>query len=106
MSDNFIGTDTDKVEVYSKIKKLDKKYGKVATIEVKKRDPYIPPSLQKKLRENLVKVRSITANDIALKNDIRVSAAKRLLKKLEAEGLVKLVTSTSRLKIYRGAEAK
>lgn len=96
----------DKINVISKIKKLDRKYGKVANIETKIRDPFIPPSVEQKIRESVVKNRGFTPNDLAQKNDVRISAVKILLRKLEAEGLVELVTSTSRLKIYRGKEAK
>ncbi len=107
MSDDYSsGTDINKPVVVSRIKKLDRKYGKVANIDTKIRDPFIPPGVEDKIRESVVKNRGFTPNDIAQKNDVRVSAAKKLLKKLEEEGLVVLVSSSRRLKIYRGKDAK
>lgn len=79
----------DKTEVLSKVKKMAKKYGKVSTIEVKQRDPYVPRAMEKKLREDIKKMKAITANELAAKFDIRVSAIKKLLLTLEDEGIIK-----------------
>ncbi|MHA1341588.1 MAG: hypothetical protein ACTSRZ_19645 [Promethearchaeota archaeon] len=108
MSGTTYGTEIDinKVETVTKVKKFKLKYGKVQTIETKKRDPFIPPVLIDKLKASLPKMRVITPTDIALKNDIRISAVKKLLNDLEKEGKVELVSSTRRLKIYKGKEAK
>ncbi len=108
MSDDSFNMDLniDKVSVFSKIKKLDKKYGKVGTIEIKKRDPFIPPSIEKKLRESLPKMRAITANSLALKNDIRIGTIKQLLNKMVEEGELEVVSTSSRLRVYRGKNAQ
>ncbi|MBN2156974.1 MAG: hypothetical protein JW776_13100 [Candidatus Lokiarchaeota archaeon] len=107
MSDEYSSeTDVDKITVTTKIKKLDRKYGKVTNLETKVRDPFIPPSIETKIRETYIKNRGFTPNDVAIKNDIRVSAAKKLLEKMEKDGSIELVTSTSRLKVYRGTAAK
>ncbi|MHA1730132.1 MAG: hypothetical protein ACTSWY_15595 [Promethearchaeota archaeon] len=99
-------TDVDKLEIVSKTKRLARKYGKVIHIETKRRDPFIPPSLENKLREELPKQRVITPNKVAITNDIMVSTAKKLLNDLEKEGIVKLTRTSSRLKIYKGSESK
>lgn len=98
--------DVNKVQVNSKVKKLDKKYGKVQTVEVKKRDPFIPPPIEKKLRETLPKARAITAAELATKNDIRVSTVKKLLNDMVKEGLLEVCSGSRRVRIYRGKSAK
>ncbi|MHA1822112.1 MAG: hypothetical protein ACTSU2_08200 [Promethearchaeota archaeon] len=107
MSDDYrMDTNIDKIEVYTKVKKMPIKYGKVVTLEIKKRDPFIPPSYEKKLREQLPRMKTIIPNEVAIRNDIRVSTIKKLIKDLEKEGLVKRVSSSRRLKIYTGTKAK
>lgn len=105
MSEDF-GVSTDKVETITKIRKLDKKYGKQLTLETKKRDPFIPPSLAKKLRETLAKTRAITPTEISLKYDIRISAVKKLLSDLVKDGEMELVSSSRRIKVYKGLKSK
>ena len=107
MSDEY-STDIDlnKTNVITKIKKLDRKYGKVANIETKVRDPFIAPVVEQKIRETAVKSRGFTPTEIAQKNDIRISAAKKLLREMENEGLIECVESSSRLRIYKGTQAK
>ena len=107
MSDEYTSeVDVDKVQVTTKIKKLDRKYGKVANIETKIRDPFIPPSVEQKIRETVVKSRGFTPTELAQKNDVRISAVKMLLNELVKEGLIECVESSSRLKVYRGLQAK
>lgn len=107
MSDDYNSDiDIDKTNVITRIKKLDRKYGKVANIETKIRDPYIAPSVEQKIRENAVKSRGFTPMEIAQKNDVRISAVKKLLAQLVSENLIEIVESSSRLKIYRGTQAK
>lgn len=102
MSDDFGMQNIDKVDVFVRVKKLAKKYGKVTNLEVKKRDPFIPPSIEKSLRESLVKSRAIIANEIATKNDIRISAIKQLLNDMLEEGLLEVVSASSRIKVLKG----
>jgi len=98
--------DIDKINVITKIKKLDRKYGKVINLETKIRDPFIPPSLEEKIRETLIKSRGFTPNEIAQKNDLRISTVKRLMKQMETEGLIELVETSYRLKVYKGTQTK
>ena len=90
----------DRIQVVSKDLKLTKKYGKVARVSIIQRDPFIPNSVEESIREELRKQRVVTANGLAKKHKIRVSSAKRLLKKLEAEGLVKATSKGTRLNVY------
>ncbi len=107
MSEKYTSeTDIDKINVISRIKKIDKKYGKVGNIETKIRDPFVPPSIEQKIRESLPKSKGFTANELAQKNDIRISAIKKLLEEMANEGLIEVVSISSRLKIYRGTQAK
>jgi len=96
----------DKVETITKTLKIDKKYGKIVSVEVKRRDPYLPPSVEKRLRESLPKTKAITANNLAAKMDIRVSTIKALLEDMTKEGLLDCVSSSARLKVYHGKQAK
>lgn len=90
----------DKVEVISQTKKMNKKYGKVANVEIKQRDPYVPRAVEAKLRDDLMKMKAITPNDVAYRYDIRVSAVKKLLLTMEEEGKLVRVSSSSRLKVF------
>lgn len=107
MSDEYSSEiDVDKVQVITKIKKLDRKYGKQTNLDTKIRDPFIPPSIEVKIREDMPKNRGFTVNEIAQRYDIRISAIKKLMKEMETEGLIECVESSSRLKIYRGLQDK
>jgi ribosomal protein S25 len=90
----------DKVETISQTKKLTKKYGKVLTLEVIRRDPYLPRALEEKLRKELPKMRAITANELAAKNNVAVSTLRKFLYRLETEGILERVSSCSRLKVF------
>ena len=107
MSANYdFDSGVDKVSVITKTKRMDKKYGKVITLDTKKRDSFIPPTLLEKLREDIPKMKVITANDIAIRNDIRVSTIKKFLMDLASEGLIDIVSSSSRLKVFSGNKVK
>jgi ribosomal protein S25 len=105
-SDFSFDSNVDKVSTIVKTRRLDKKYGKVTTLETKKRDPLLPPSVDQKLREDVPKMKVITANDLSIKYDIRVSTIKKFLKDLHEEDQVELVSTSSRLKVYRGSKSK
>ncbi len=90
----------DKVETIAQTKKIQKKYGKVGTVDIKRRDPYLPRSLEEKLRKEVPKMRSITPNDLAAKYDVAVSTMRKFLYTLEKEGILESVTSSARLKVY------
>ena len=91
----------DKIQVISQIKRMNKKYGKVSTLDIKQRDPFIPKSVEEKIRNDVKHLAAITANELADKHDVRVSSIKKLLKTLEEEGLITINSSSSRIKIYR-----
>ncbi len=79
---------------------LRRKYGRTKQINVVERDAFIPRKLEKNLKEEILKRKSILATDIALKYDIRVSTVKLLFKQYEEEGLIKLLDPSLKLKIY------
>ncbi len=79
---------------------LRRKYGRTKQINVVERDAFIPKSLEKEIKESILKKKTILATDIALRYDIRVSTAKNLLKQYEEEGLIKLIDPSLKLKIY------
>lgn len=90
----------NKVQAETQVRKMNKKYGKVATLETIQRDPYLPLALEKKLRKDILKMKAITANELASKYEVRVSTMKKFLLDLEAEGKIKRITSSSRLKVF------
>ncbi len=79
---------------------LRRKYGRTKQINIVERDAFIPNNIEKDIRENYLKKKSISTTEIALKYDIRVSTVKLLLKQYEKEGLIKLLDPSLKLKIY------
>ncbi len=79
---------------------LRRKYGRTKQIYVVERDAFIPSTLEKEIKESILKKKSILATDIALRYDIRVSTVKILLKEMENEGLIKILDPLLKLKIY------
>ena len=90
----------DKIVVRKATINLRRKYGRTKQISIVERDAFIPQTLEKEIKENYLKKKTITATDIALKYDIRVSTVKLLLKQYEEEGLIKLLDPSLKLKIY------
>ncbi len=56
--------------------------------------------LAEKIFESLEKSKGLTAQELAEKNDIRVSVAKRILDSLENEGRIRLLVSGQNIKVY------
>ena len=79
---------------------LKRKYGRVKSINIVERDAFIPVGIEKEIKESVLKRKAITATDIAIKYDIRVSTAMLLLRHYEDEGLIKLLDPSIKLKIY------
>ena len=79
---------------------LKRKYGRVKQINIVERDAFIPIGIEKEIKESVLKRKAITATDIAIKYDIRVSTATLLLRHYEDEGLIKLLDPSLKLKIY------
>ena len=90
----------NKVQAQTQLRKMARKYGKVATLETIQRDPYLPLALETKLRNDLPKMKAITANELAAKHAVRVSTMKKFLLTLEAEGKLSRIASSSRLKVF------
>lgn len=95
-----VAEELDKVVYLDTSKKLKRKYGKVADINIKVRDPFIPNIVESEIRDSLKKVKVLTASELAAKYNIRVSSMKKLLYQFEAEGLVTKIAGNSRIKIY------
>jgi ribosomal protein S25 len=90
----------DKLLVRKASINLRRKYGRTKQINIVERDAFIPLKIEKELRETYLKRKSISASDIALKYDIRISTVKLLLKQYEEEGLIKLLDPSLKIKIY------
>ena len=90
----------EKLIVRKGLLNLRRKYGRTKQINVVERDAFVPKSLEKEIKEAILKRKSILATDIALRYDIRVSTAKILLKTYEEEGLIKIFDPSLKLKIY------
>ena len=90
----------DKLLVRKATINLRRKYGRTKQINIVERDAFIPNKIEKEIRETFLKKKTITATEIALIYDIRVSTAKLLLKQYEEEGLIKLLDPSLTLKIY------
>jgi len=90
----------EKILVRKATLNLRRKYGRSKQINIVERDSFIPKSIENDIRESLNKKKSILASDIALKYDIRLSTAKKLLDQYEEEGLIKLYDPSLKLKVY------
>lgn len=90
----------NKVQADTQVRKMNRKYGKVSTLETIQRDPYLPPALETKLRDEIPKMKAITANELATKYAVRVSTMKKFLLTLESEGILTRLASSSRLKVF------
>lgn len=90
----------EKILVRKATLNLRRKYGRSKQINIVERDSFIPKSIENEIRESIKKKKSILASDIALKYDIRLSTAKKLLDQYEEEGLIKLYDPSLKLKIF------
>jgi ribosomal protein S25 len=90
----------EKILVRKATLNLRRKYGRSKQINIVERDSFIPKAIENEIRESIKKRKSIIASDIALKYDIRLSTAKKLLDLYEEEGLIKLYDPSLKLKVY------
>ncbi len=90
----------EKILVRKATLNLRRKYGRSKQINIVERDSFVPKAVEKEIRESIKKKKSIIASDIALKYDIRLSTAKKLLDQYEEEGLIKLYDPSLKLKVY------
>ena len=90
----------EKILVRKATLNLRRKYGRSKQINIVERDSFIPKAIENEIRESIKKRKSIIASDIALKYDIRLSTAKKLLDQYEEEGLIKLYDPSLKLKVY------
>ncbi|MBC7130933.1 hypothetical protein H5T51_06930 [Candidatus Bathyarchaeota archaeon] len=74
-----------------------------AAKEKKTAGVFIPEVDNKKIVEELKKMRVLTPYMVASRFNIRISAAKDFLEKLESEGIVQMVAGNHTLKIYKVA---
>ncbi|MBS7247658.1 MAG: eS25 family ribosomal protein [Candidatus Jordarchaeales archaeon] len=58
------------------------------------------------IEKEVPKMKVITPSEVSDKYGVRVSVAKSILKRLEEKGLIKLVSSDRRLKVWTGARAE
>ncbi len=70
------------------------------------RDIEVKPSTLDQIKKEVQRSKVVTPQSLALKYNIRVSVARRLLRQFEKEGLVIYVGGNSRIRIYRGARSK
>jgi len=73
--------------------------------EKKVRAPDVTPELLEEIKKYVQRAKVVTPQSLAIKYDVRVSVAKRLLRQFERDGLVVYVDGNSKLRIYRGARA-
>lgn len=74
---------------------------KSKSIEKNVRNVIFSSELIKQIKEEITNKRYITPSLIALKYNLRLSIAKNILKKLEREGKLSIVSKRRRLIIYR-----
>ncbi len=70
------------------------------------RDIELKPQLVDQIRKEVARSSYVTPQSLAMKYNIRVSVARRLLRELEREGLVLYVDGNSRIRIYMGAKVR
>lgn len=75
------------------------------SMEKKVRAIEVTPEQLEEIRKYVQRAKVITPQSLALKYDIRVSVARKLLREFQREGLVAYVDGNSRLRIYKGAKA-
>ena len=51
-------------------------------------------------------MKAVTATGVATRFNLKISVAKRMLNKLEENGTIKLVTRSSKLKVYQMTDSK
>jgi len=90
----------DKLLVRKATVNLKRKYGRTKQINIVERDAFVPANLEAEIKESISKKKTITATDLALRYDIRVSTANLLLKEYVEEGLIKLLDSSLKIKVY------
>ncbi len=64
-----------------------------------------PPDVEAEMRRYVERARVVTPQSLAIKFGIRVSTARKMLRRYAEEGLVFYVDGNSRLRIYSGAKA-
>ncbi|MGC8998002.1 MAG: hypothetical protein ACP5JW_01155 [Candidatus Bathyarchaeia archaeon] len=85
-------------------KKKEKEKEKAAAREKKLAGIFVPDVQGEKILEELKKMRVLTPYTVATRFNIRISAAKDFLERLEEDGLVQLVSGNHDIKIYRAVD--
>jgi len=65
---------------------------------------FLPDPTNKKVIEELKKMKVLTPYSVASRLDLRLSAAKHFLRELEQQGTIQYVSSSRNLKIYKIAD--
>ena len=86
----------------------EQKRGKVQVKVEEKKEPalFIDEATFNEIKKEALTANLITPYMIASKYNVKISTAKRILRHLEAEGIVKLVSRSRRTLIYMGAQAR
>ncbi|MEM3566577.1 MAG: helix-turn-helix domain-containing protein [Candidatus Bathyarchaeia archaeon] len=85
-------------------KKRKEKEKEKATKEKKPAGIFLPDVQGGKILDELKKMRVLTPYAVATRLNIRISAAKDFLEKLEEDGLVQLVSGNHDIKIYKAVD--
>ncbi len=80
--------------------KKKKKWGKIFEYTPTVRSSILTEELAEEIEKDVKNSNAITPQSLANKHNIKVSLAKRILKKLEEKGDLKLVHSSGKNKLY------
>lgn len=80
--------------------KLKIMYGKSRSINIIKRDLFIPKEIQDKLEKEIPRMKYVTPSELSQKYGIRVSAAKEFLKSMEKKHVIKKYENVNSPKIH------
>ncbi|RLF13903.1 MAG: hypothetical protein DRJ66_07010 [Thermoprotei archaeon] len=67
---------------------------------------FVDPSIYEAIKKEAPKATLLTPYIIASKYNVKLSTAKKILRQLEKEGLIQLISRSRRTEIFRGAKAR
>ena len=89
-----------------KVIRKKKKFGLVFEFTPVIRDLAPDEETKKKIDGELTRAKGVTPAYLAVKYNIRVSAAKKILREAEANNIVKLISKSRRTTVYSAAQEK
>ena len=89
-----------------KVVRKKKKFGLVFEFIPVIRDLSPDEETKKKINDELSRAKGVTPAYLADKYNIRVSAAKRILREAEANNIIKLISKSKRTSVYSAAKDK